>query len=205
MIRFFVLVLNLFVKKEICVQCLQPIVLQNSPVVCLCANARKTCSIYDVDLVTSLHFQIGRLWPKIITYKRKIELNQSDDSNDIPFNIAYRDMLTRIDLNRNFMSLILHLDGISLCKSTKHTLWLLSGVIVELPPELRYRRENMILLSVYVGQSEPTTRTWLNSCVANLLRLKTNGKFFFFTDETIFIQDAHIQSTDFYRCNNSIQ
>ena len=190
-------------KREICVTSLQPIVLQDSPVVCSCTNTRKMCSIYDVDLVTSLHFQVSRLWSKSIVYKRKTELKQSDDSNDIPFNIAYRDMLKRIDLTRNFISLILHLDGISLCKSTKHTLWLLSGIIVELPPELRYRRENMILLSVYVGQSEPTTKTWLNSCVSSLLQLKTNGTLFSLSN--YLIEYEYEYSTDFYRCSDFIE
>lgn len=92
--------------------------------------------------------------------------------------MAYADMLKRIDSSRNFISLLLHLDGVSLCKSTKKTLWLFSGIIIELPPDLRYRRENMVLLSVYIGDCEPKAKTWLNSSFSNLLRLKNEGKIF---------------------------
>lgn len=171
--------------------CFCTIVRHGSVPTCLCGNTSRTCLVYNTELTNSLYFQLGRLWPKISSYKQKIESRQADKSNDIPFNAAYQDMLNRIDNSRNFISLILHIDGISLCKSTKHTLWLFSGVIIELPPELRYRRENMILLSIYVGQAEPTTKVWLESCMPKLLRLKDEGKIRFF-----------IQTIDFSSINS---
>ena len=55
------------------------------------------------------------------------------------------------------VSLLLHLDGVGLTRSTQLKLWLFSGSIVELPPKLHNRRYNMIALSIWVGHSEPET------------------------------------------------
>lgn len=149
---------------------------QRSLPICTCTSASRTCLVYDADLSTTFHFQIGRLWSNIEWYKAMIGSSLSHGSNDIPFNSVYQNILRRVGQNGSFVSLLLHIDGISLCKSTKHTLWLLSGIIIELPPHLRYRRENMVLLSIYVGQSEPVPKLWLQSCFSNLKRLKSEGK-----------------------------
>ena len=136
---------------------------------------KKNSFVYDADLKTICHYLIGRLWPPIDEYKKQIESNLDGESNDIPFNILYRKMIKRIEKGKNFVSLILHIDGISLCKSTKLTLWLLSGIFLELPPHLRYRRENMMLISIYIGCNEPVPRFWLASCFVALRQLKHEG------------------------------
>jgi hypothetical protein len=136
---------------------------------------KKNSFVYDVDLKTTCHYLISRLWSSINQYKKQIESHLFNEYNDIPFNILYRNMVKYIDKERNFVSLIIHIDGISLCKSTKLTLWLLSGILVELPPHLRYRRENMLLLSIYIGCNEPVPKFWLASCFAILQQLKSEG------------------------------
>lgn len=170
------LVPSLFEKREICRNCFKNIALQQSMCPCIHHDRNTVFLVYDIDLITTLHFQISRLWPDIMDYKQSIQSNASNGSNDIPFNKNYRTMLHRIGSNRNFISLILHIDGISLCKSTKTTLWLLSAIIIEVPSDLRYRRKNMILLSIYVGKEEPTVKKWLDSCFESLQKLKRQGK-----------------------------
>ena len=70
----------------------------------------------------------------------------------------------------------MHLDGVGLTKSTKLKLWLFSGSIVELPPQLRYRRYNMPLISIWVGYTEPIINLWLDKIIDKLNYLKSESK-----------------------------
>lgn len=172
----FFAVQRLFVKNEFCGTCFNEVLGQDVGMNCTCSNRVRCFSVYDIDLKTTCHYLISRLWCFITAYKEKIEMNASDGTNDLPFNSVYQEMVKSICKDRQFISLLLHIDGISLCKSTKLTLWQLSGVVLELPPQLRYRRENMLLLSIYVGYCEPSPKFWLSSCFDSLRRLKNEGK-----------------------------
>ncbi len=169
---------RLFVKREICTKCYHDIDGHNC-ILCASQGARMNANIYDINIKLVLSVLLSRLWPVITEYKKQIESNSPDHHNDIPFNILYREMKKSIR-NQQFVSIMLHIDGISICKSKKLTLWLLSGVIIELPPHLRYKRCNMILLSIHLGVSEPEPKSWLNSCFFQLNELKKEGKSFQF-------------------------
>ena len=183
----FFAVQRLFVKREVCGICFNEAPGQDVAISCSCFQRARRFSVYDIDLKTTCHFLISRLWSSIKEYKQKIKSNASDGFNDLPFNSVYRKMVKSIGEDRQFISLILHIDGISLCKSTKLSLWLLSGIVLELPPHLRYRRENMLLLSIYVGFCEPSPKFWLSSCFCSLHRMKNEGNIFVWT-ETYWIQ-----------------
>lgn len=119
---------------------------------------------------------LDRLFPDITQYKQTFASQSFSEYNDIPFNSLYQNMISGLKFNTEFVSIILHIDGVSLCKSSKLTLWLLSGIFIELPPLLRYQRCNMILLSMWIAYNEPVPKFWLSSCFDRLYRLKTNGK-----------------------------
>ena len=170
---------RLFVKREICTICYHDIDDHNNGILCPSQDARMNANVYDINIKLVLSILLSRLWPVITEYKKQIELNSGDHHNDIPFNILYRKMIKNIK-NQQFVSIMLHIDGISICKSKKLTLWLLSGVIIELPPYLRYKRCNMILLSIHLGVSEPEPKSWLNSCFLQLNELKKEGNSFEF-------------------------
>ena len=95
-------------------------------------------------------------------------------TRDIPFARLYRDLLAKHG-TENIISLILHLDGISLTSSTRLKMWLFSGAIVELPPKHRYQRYNMILMSVWVAYVEPDPHLWLRTSIVALRNLKDQG------------------------------
>lgn len=173
---------RLFVKREVCGICFNEAPGQDAAIDCSCFERARRFSVYDIDLKTTCHFLISRLWSSIEEYKQKIKSNASDGFNDLPFNNVYRKMVKSIGEDRQFISLILHIDGISLCKSTKLSLWLLSGILLELPPHLRYRRENMLLLSIYVGCGEPSPKFWLSSCFCSLRRMKNEGNISVWTE-----------------------
>ena len=174
----FLLVKQLFLKREICNVCYHDVDRHNNGKQCVSPEKRNNANVFDIDVKIAFEYLLNRLWPAIVQYKKEIESNLANENNDIPFNTLYRTMVNGIKNCTNFISLILHLDGISLCKSTKLKLWLLSGIFIELPPHLRYRRCNMILISVYIGYAEPQSKLWLASSFSQLNELKTDGKNF---------------------------
>ncbi|CAF1142177.1 unnamed protein product, partial [Rotaria magnacalcarata] len=155
---------ELFVKRSICVACYQDLNNHNDKFNCTSTDERFHADIYDIDTYKVFSQLIDRLFVEITDYKQQIASQSCNEHNDIPFNNLYRNMMRRFDNDTNFVSILLHIDGISLCKSSKLTLWLLSGVFVELPPHLRYRRSNMILLSMWIGYGEPIPNAWLPKC-----------------------------------------
>ncbi len=167
----------MFVKREICMLCNQDVDDHRDGILCTPHAPKTNANVYDINVQTVFSVLVSRLWPSITEYKNRIQSNPIDGHNDIPFNTLYRKMIRNIK-TQQFISIMLHVDGISICKSKKLTLWLLSGVIIELPPHLRYKRSNMILLSIYLGVSEPEPKSWLNSCFIQLNELKKEGKSF---------------------------
>ncbi len=174
--HLFFSVQQLFVKREVCATCYRDIDGHNNGM-CISQQRTKNANIFDINVKVVFSSLLSCLWPLIIEYKKQIESISFNHLNDIPFNVLYRKMVKNIR-NEQFISLMLHVDGISICKSKKLTLWLLSGVIIELPPHLRYRRCNMILLSIYIGIGEPEPKSWLNSCFSQLNHLKNEGRNF---------------------------
>ncbi|CAF5185870.1 unnamed protein product, partial [Rotaria magnacalcarata] len=156
---------KLFVKRSICTICYQNLNDHNNNIKCIVNETRLHVDIYEIDMKLAFSQILDRLYPDIIQYKQEIASQSSIEDNDIPFNTLYQNMISQFTTEKNFVSLILHIDGVSLCKSSKLMLWLLSGAFVELPPHLRYRRSNMILLSIWIGYQEPIPKAWLSSCV----------------------------------------
>ncbi|CAM4744206.1 unnamed protein product [Rotaria magnacalcarata] len=168
---------NYFTKRVICSIC--GIDLDAKSNKCLsCANFDKSniIFVYDTHFANILTLIITRLFKYVQDYKEKILKNADNDNNevhDIPFASTYRELLRKY--KNNFISLLFHVDGINLCKSTKLKMWLFSSSIIELPPIIRYRRINMPLISVWIARQEPDMKLWLASSVQMLKSLKKNG------------------------------
>lgn len=96
-------------------------------------------------------------------------------NKDIPFSSLYRQLLIMND-GENLISLLLHADGIGLTRSTKLKMWMFSGSLVELPPKLRNRHCNMVLISIWVAYVEPVPQLWLKRSIAQLEMIKFQGK-----------------------------
>ncbi|XP_052130279.1 uncharacterized protein LOC127751196 isoform X1 [Frankliniella occidentalis] len=70
------------------------------------------------------------------------------------------------------ISFMWNTDGVCLYDSSKLQLWPLYLVINELPPEKRYKRENLILAAVYIGESKPTVNVFLKHVYPLVEQLK---------------------------------
>lgn len=169
---------NVFDRRTVCVRCRVEI----SPVAEACSYCASTSSepnlafIYDADLIHFVDALIKRLYHSIVEYKKKIKSEMDNPhQNDIPFGSLYRNILRRYP-NSNLISALLHLDGISLSKSSKLKLWLFSFALVELPPTIRFARHNMPVVSIWVGHTDPIADLWLPKAMSSLSALKRTGK-----------------------------
>ena len=165
------LVEQLFNKRLICTQC--NINLSHDDKMCNnCSSVdnKATATIFDVNQPLVFARMLDRLLPDIECYRKQIDIDQSshknqrNNTNDMMFNKTYQELNNRFS-SSPFISLLLHLDGISLTKSNRLVLWVLSCSLIELPAHLRYRRFNMIILSVWVGYREPPIDLWLTECL----------------------------------------
>lgn len=115
-----------------------------------------------------------RLYLTINSYCERFTKGMDNETNDIVFNTNYKNF--RDSIHYPFISLILHIDGINLDQSSKHHLWILSCSIVEVPPGIRTRRENNIILSLWIAKEQPKINLWLDRCFSQLKSLKITGK-----------------------------
>jgi len=169
------LVENLFIKRRICLLCRHN--MEKSIRLCVNCNtggSKHFADVYDTDYVKVLSEIVERNISDIVQYRQQIMKGCNNENNDIPFQKIYRSLLKNVS-GESFISLILHLDGIGLGKSNKLTLWILSCSITELPPHLRNKRENMVLLSAWIGYCEPIIDIWLCECIRGLKQLKSSG------------------------------
>ncbi|CAF1383215.1 unnamed protein product, partial [Rotaria magnacalcarata] len=130
--------------------------------------------VFDTDFTKCFSDIVERNAANIIQYRQKIMTGQNNENNDIPFQNIYQCFLKTV-IHQPFISVILHLDGIGLGKSNKLTLWILSCMIVELPPHLRNKRQNMIPLLSWISSREPIIDIWLSECIRYLRNFKSSG------------------------------
>ena len=168
-------IVDYFSKRTVCTLCGES--LRQSETKCSdCpgAESKHVALILDTHLSSLLTTFLSRLAPDIERY-RKTFFNAHDNVPfDIPLAQNYRRLLRRY-AGENLLSLILHIDGISLVKSSNLCLWVCNASIVELPPNVRTRRSSIILLSMYIGYSAPNAKLWLDPCLAELNNLKQQG------------------------------
>ena len=168
-------ILDYFEKRTVCTLC-QRILQYNQTKCndCLAAETKHVAHILDSNISLLLTTIVSRLVDEIQQYKNVFSNTTDEDYYDIPFAKQYKKLLIQHS-DKNLLSLIMHIDGIRLVKSTKLKLWLCSASIIELPPNIRIQRQNMILLSMYVGYTEPNIKLWLESTLRMMKDLKEKG------------------------------
>ncbi|CAF3985987.1 unnamed protein product [Rotaria magnacalcarata] len=97
----------------------------------------------------------------------------NNETNDIVYNKNYK--LLYNSTNDRFITILLHVDGIGLSNNNKESLWLLSCSIIELPPAIRIRRQNNLVLSMWISNEQPNIYLWLTQCIQQLSNLKEKG------------------------------
>ena len=75
---------------------------------------------------------------------------------------------------RRVFSIVVSSDGAPLIKSRKFSIWPLMSFLVELPPQPRYKFENILLTGLWYGQSKPNVPLFLQHFTSELSYL-THG------------------------------
>jgi hypothetical protein len=162
---------NIFKKYIICTNCNNNVSVQKKFCVkCSSSDSKTFAFIYDMNIEEYIKNIYIRLKIEIDQYRNQLRLmDDNDKSNDIGFNHLYQQLLKK-NSNDEFITFLLHLDGIGLAKSSKMKLWLFSGSIIELRPQLRNRRYNNVVFSFWFSYKEPDAEVWLHNC-ANLIKM----------------------------------
>ena len=141
---------------------------------------------YDANVEYIIQKIIGRLEAEIEVYRIQIMNGKPDDQTvDIVFGNVYQSLIKRCG-SQDLITLLLHADGVSVTNSSKLKMWLLSAVIVEIPPNLRSRRCNMIPISIWVSTVEPVMNIWLKRSIDNLQSIKATGMNYIFRHRQFF-------------------
>ncbi|CAF4259212.1 unnamed protein product, partial [Rotaria sordida] len=162
-----------FKKRKICILCEKK--LHKSQVSCNeCSKKDKKyiARIFDTDIYALLSNIVSRHYSDIDEYKKLILNPDPQTTYDIPLGKVYQHLL-RQHPNENSLTLLLHVNRISVVKSTNLKLWICDANLIELPSIYRNLRSNMFLVSMYIGYSEPNVKAWLKSSFANINSLKT--------------------------------
>ncbi|CAF2038300.1 unnamed protein product [Rotaria magnacalcarata] len=167
---------NLFSRRSICLICKGDLEYkQRKCLNCKCYDEKSIVDIYGINLKDVFTKLVKRLTPIIEEHKENISNNINEqETKDIPFGYLYRELLKEYS-SENILSFILHLDGVGLTRSTQLKMRLFSASIVELPPIFRYRRYNMILMSIWVAYTEPKPDLWLRPIISQMQSLKMQG------------------------------
>ncbi|CAF3826433.1 unnamed protein product [Rotaria sp. Silwood1] len=167
---------DIFIKRLLCINCKSDLSTTSTKCLkCTNDNSERLALVFDAIQEIVFTRTYDRLCSTIDTYRETFTKQKIDhDINDIVYNQNYR---TLCDSNPYpFLTILLHLDGISLGKSNTQCLWILNGSIIELPPAIRTRRQNNLILSLWIGNEHPNVELWLNRCFHQLLDLKYKGK-----------------------------
>jgi hypothetical protein len=168
---------NIFKKYILCTNCNDYVSLNNKFCFKCSSNDAKTLAfIYDMNIEEYIRKVYIRLKIEIEQYRNQLRsMNDENQTNDIGFNSLYQQLLND-NLNDNFITFVLHTDGIRLSKSSNLKMWLFSGSIIELKPQLRNRRYNNIPFSFWFSYNEPNVKIWLQNCVNLIKMIKMKGQ-----------------------------
>ena len=177
---------NFFKKRKICLLCQRDIPAELFHCVdCSMSDETNIAFVYESDIKRILSLLLTRFWTIISTYRDQIRTkNDTLGTNDIVFGQVYQRLLNQ-NSSENFITGLFHLDGIGLCKSNKLKMWLFSFAVIELPAQIRYRRYNMPIVSIWVSSKEPIASLWLKTSILKLEELKISGTVILFLKKTV--------------------
>jgi hypothetical protein len=71
------------------------------------------------------------------------------------------------------ITLNIHTDGAPLVRSTKSSLWPCEGEVVELPPQVREKQINIVVLSLWTSSVKADVNLFMKDCIEQLLDLSS--------------------------------
>ncbi|KAL5497109.1 hypothetical protein EMCRGX_G013517 [Ephydatia muelleri] len=131
---------------------------------------QKYGNMIHISIAKSLQTIVSRNWTELEAHKPHTEHDTIDD-------IWSGDTLRKdADLQTNsFLALGISTDGVALFKSSKTFLWPVYLLIQNLPPQVRFKGENIILCGIWQGSRKPDMNVLLKPVVKSIQQLKEHG------------------------------
>ncbi|CAF4957099.1 unnamed protein product, partial [Rotaria sp. Silwood1] len=154
------------------------------------------CSIkHSIKLQSFRSFSITDQLQNILINNRNIDLfykNKEIFMCDIRDGAIYESV--RADNPGEILSLTINIDGVQPSKGCQTTIWPILLVINEIPPNLRFKLENVVLAAVWPGPSKPSrdeVRLLFRPAIDELIHLE-NGHPFHLSDGNIHILHVYL-------------
>lgn len=131
--------------------------------------------VLDINLAPRLTTIVTQVSDAIQNCKKIITSGAHQVPYDVPFGKQCRRRLADWK-DRNILSLMIRVDGISLVKSYKLKLWLCSSSIIEIPHHLPTQRQKILLLFILIEHTESVVKLWLPSNWNTMQKLKKSDR-----------------------------
>ena len=103
---------------------------------------------------------------------------------------------TLSNLKIHSITLNIHTDGAPVVKTTKASLWPCLASIVELPPQIREKQTNILILCLWLSSIKPDVNLFMNDCIRQLVDLSSpflltigNEQFLITVKTQLFVSD----------------
>lgn len=135
-------------------------------------KVKKDSFFVTISVEDQIAIIIDKYFDQIIQYRETVlkETNVTDIYNANHL----RSMLTE---DENIWSLSFNTDGVSITKSNKSSLWPVLLTCNFLPPQLRYKDQNIIVAALYHGNEKPNIHDFLRPLSEHFVQLSSIGVF----------------------------
>ncbi|KAL7300261.1 hypothetical protein TKK_0006897 [Trichogramma kaykai] len=126
--------------------------------------------------------EVGKFFIHVPLKNQIVDITNSDlyksikretQTNDIINGKVYQHMKSKGIIGKNDLTIQWNVDGVSLQKSSKKSLWPILVAINEFP--YRVRKNNILICGLWYGQEKPIMNTFLKPFVDELITLSDNG------------------------------
>lgn len=105
-------------------------------------------------------------------FQSEIDIYGTDSIEDVHSGEVVKNLLL---MKNNILTLMINTDGVSLKKSSKKSLWPLQIICNFLPPQLRYRLENVLSVGFYYNDVKPNMLEFFKPIAEELQQLQLDG------------------------------
>lgn len=115
-------------------------------------NSKTNNFIVSIPLIPQIKLVLSTHYDKIIEYLNRE--HQNGVITDIDDGVAFQNIAAKFP-NAKILGFTVNIDGAAMYRSSKGSLWITQLYQNYLPPNIRYRPENILIVSLYYGVKKP--------------------------------------------------
>lgn len=162
-------------------------------------NPLRNCEISEV-VTLDIKEQIRSILSRNIFLFNNDEIFPSFDIKSRSFYKTSTNSTNQFNQSTNLKShritLNIHTDGAPVVRTTKSSLWPCLASIVELPPQIREKQTNILVLCLWLSSVKPEVNLFMNDCIRELIDLSSpftliidNQQFLISVKTQLFVSD----------------